>query len=338
MRFQIAALIATHLILAVIALSRAATTEDGDIARFTETRAAEGAPWRDHAVEYAIGETSLILMLPETPAYLALTVVLIALSSDLAIVSLLARRWGAEVSLRYLLLVSPLLLFLFYRRQSARRSPRRPRGCRPRRTSATKRSRPRARDIDETMARSRGPSAAQPQPDRGARRPEFRRRWRHHLALVGGVGCTWSGVLVPGRPGLVSRVDARSIRMGGDWRPGPHRGWSATGRVSFPRVEGCPTRRLRGACARHRPTDPRLARRSFRCPYPDDAWRPPRLQSALLTPVRELARSVHRCSLGRTGRTSDRDTRSRRRCLDWGAVRLPRLQRSGHSHESRHLG
>ena len=37
--------------------------------------------------------------------------------------------------------------------------------------------------------------------------------------------------------------------MGGDWRPGPHRGWSATGRVSFPRVEGCPTRRLRGRSA-----------------------------------------------------------------------------------------
>ena len=70
-----------------------------------------------HAVEYAIGETSLILMLPETPAYLALTVVLDPLCpltwrsrpSSLAVGAQRSQPGGICFA------GPPLLLFLFYR-------------------------------------------------------------------------------------------------------------------------------------------------------------------------------------------------------------------------------
>ncbi len=108
-------LVTVHVGLCAIALLRSDVTDDSDITRFAQIGSATGTPWRDFPVEYAPGETLVILALPNDTTRLALAVALVALASDLIIARLLAIWRGKVVATAYLMAMLPLLTFIFYR-------------------------------------------------------------------------------------------------------------------------------------------------------------------------------------------------------------------------------
>jgi hypothetical protein len=84
--------------------------------RFTSIANDTGVPYRDVDVEYAPGE--LLLALAIGGSGVAVTsglLAVVALCGDLIAFALLRREWGQRVATRYLLLGTPLLVFMFRR-------------------------------------------------------------------------------------------------------------------------------------------------------------------------------------------------------------------------------
>jgi hypothetical protein len=84
--------------------------------RIAELEAAPGAPWVDHPVEYAPVEYLFIRVIGSADEdATARRIVLAAFVGDMLTFAAVRRRWGARAATSYLLLGTPLLVFLYAR-------------------------------------------------------------------------------------------------------------------------------------------------------------------------------------------------------------------------------
>jgi hypothetical protein len=113
-----ACLIGLRLLMVVLIIRGASngTIHDSDVTRFRQIATSSGTPWRDFDVEYMPGELVLIEVLT-IPARrgTVIAVCLVSLFCDLSVAAVLLRRMGGYAARTYLMLGTPLLVFLYLR-------------------------------------------------------------------------------------------------------------------------------------------------------------------------------------------------------------------------------
>lgn len=115
---MIALLVASRLAVAAIVLITVHDNgfADPDVSRFDELASAPGRPYEDFDVEYAPIETVVIFALAGDGLDSTGTrLVILALVADLATASALAFGWSRRIAATYLLISTPLLVFVYLR-------------------------------------------------------------------------------------------------------------------------------------------------------------------------------------------------------------------------------
>jgi len=111
-----AALLVLRVVVVVTVIADVPHFPSSAATRFHEIAHAAGTPYRDVAVEYPIGELGLIEVVGRWSLGIARALLaLVAFGADLAAFACVLAGWGREAARRYLLLGTPLLIFVYRR-------------------------------------------------------------------------------------------------------------------------------------------------------------------------------------------------------------------------------